>query len=254
MPSPFPGMNPYLEQADVWEDLHDRFIVFAAGALEAHVGPGYLVKIENRLYVHELGEQERRFLGRGDVGVGERRPVQSGGSSGTVLAAPVHPIFPAVDLQREAYIEIRDRRDRRVVTVLELLSPTNKTKGPDRDQYLNKRRQILASPSHLVEIDLLRGGERPSLPEVPASAYYALVSRSQDRPEFGFWPLKLTDPLPALPIPLSSPDPEVPLDLQAILHRVYDDANYGKYIYEDEPQPPLAKEEATWANAFIPRS
>src|SRR5438046_2088582 len=117
MPSPFPGMNPYLEQPDVWEDFHDRFIVFVAGALEAQVGSNYVVKIENRLYVHELGETERRFFGRGDVGVSERAPARTtAGGTG--------------DIQREAYIAIRDRRDRRVVTVLELLSPTNKTKGP----------------------------------------------------------------------------------------------------------------------------
>lgn len=251
MPSPFPGMNPYLEQPDVWEDFHDRFIVYVAGALEAHVGPNYLVKIENRLYVHELGAEERRFMGRGDVGLPERVPRESGAAASQVLEAPVHLVFPAVDLQREAFIEIRDRRDRRVVTVIELLSPTNKTKGPDRDQYLNKRGRILASPTHLVEIDLLRGGDRPSLPETPPSPYYALVSRGQDRPGFGFWPIGMRESLPPLPIPLTPPDPEVSLDFQTVLHRVYDEANYAKYIYEDEPQPRLAAEDAVWARTLL---
>src|SRR5439155_12626475 len=123
-----------------------------------------------------------------------------------VLEAPVHLALPAVDIQREAYIEIRDRRDRHVVTVLDLLSPTNKTKGPDRDQYLGKRGQILASSTHFVEIDLLRGGARPPQPGLPHCDYYALVSRSQDRPDCGFWPFGIREPLPRVPIPLSPPD------------------------------------------------
>ncbi len=252
MPSPFPGMNPYVEKSDVWEDFHDRFIVFMAGALETQVGPNYLVKIENRLYVHELSAEERRFLGRGDVGVNERIPGREAGSGRTVMDAPYHLFFPAVDLEREAYVEIRDRRDRRVVTVLELLSPTNKSKGPDRDQYVHKRRQILASPTHLVEIDWLRGGERPDNPGSPPSAYYALVSRAPERPRVGYWPIGLRDPLPVLPVPLTAPDPDVPLDLKALLNRVYDEANYGKYIYEQDPQPELSPEDAAWARQFVP--
>src|SRR5438477_4193876 len=149
-------------------------------------------------------------------------------------------------------LEIRDRRNRRLVTVIELLSPTNKPPGPDRDEYLAKRAQILAGRTHLVEIDLRRGGERPRPPELPPCDYYVLVSRSLDRPELGPWPIGLRARLPVVPIPLAPPDPEVPLDLQALLHRVYDGADYGKYIYGEAPQPPLSAEDAAWAQQYVP--
>ncbi len=209
MPSPFPGMNPYLEQSDAWQDFHINFIVRAREALSLQIGPDYLVKIEVRL-------------------------------------------LPRVARERHTSLEIRDRRNRRVVTVLELLSPSNKTAGSDRDDYLAKRRQVLAGQTHLVEIDLRRGGVRPNLPELPACDYYVLVSRYEDRPRLGFWPIGLREPLPRIPVPLSAPDAPVWLDLRAVLDRAYDAADYGKYVYQETPEPPLSEADEAWARQFIP--
>src|SRR5262249_39497376 len=161
-----------------------------------------------RLYVHELSVDERRFGGRADVGIA----ISSGASqiaapASAVASAPVEVIFPAVDIERYASLEIFDRRSRRVVTAIELLSPTNKKPGPDRDDYVGKRRTLLLTPCNLVEIDLRRGGQRPGPPESPACDYYVMVSRDQDRPRHGFWPIGLRDPLPVIPIPLKAPDP-----------------------------------------------
>lgn len=224
MPSPFPGMNPYLEQNDSWEDFHHNFITRAQESLSGQVGANYLVKIEVRLILHELSAEERRFLGRAD----------------------------AVDIERQSSLEIRDRRNRRVVTVIEILGPANKSAGSDSDDYLAKRRQVLAGPTHLVEIDLRRGGSRPTPPVLPSCDYYVLVSRHERRPVLDFWPLRLRHRLPRVPIPLLSPDPDVYLDLQAVLDRTYDAAEYGKYIYGDTPEPPLAPEDEAWARGFIP--
>jgi hypothetical protein len=251
MPSPFPGMNPYLEQADTWEDFHTNFITHAQKALAAVVGPNYLVKIEVRLYLHELSAEERRFLGRSDLGL-----VPSGGQTeGTgrgVQPAPVRLQMPAVDVQRHSSLEIRDRRNRRLVTAIELLSPTNKTPGPDRDDYLRKRMQLFAQRVHFVEIDLRRGGQRPRPPELPACDYYALVARVDEWPHVGMWPIRLRDRLPAIPIPLSPPDADARLDLQDVLNAAYDDVDYGKYIYGESPEPPLSPEDAAWARQFVP--
>jgi hypothetical protein len=214
MPSPFPGMNPHLEQNDTWEDFHQRFITHAADTLSGKVGAKYLVKIEVRLYLHEL---------------------------------------PAGDLERHSSLEIREHRNRRVVTVIELLSPTNKTPGPDRNDYLHKRREMMRSSVHFVEIDLRRGGERPQPPALPPCDYYALVSREEERPRLGVWPLSLRDRMPVIPIPLTAPDPDVLLDLQAVLDRGYDAADYGKYIYDETPQPPLSEEDLAWARQFLPQ-
>lgn len=251
MASPFPGMNPYLEQNDTWQEFHNSFIIHAQAALTRQVGPNYIVKVEVRLILHELSAEERRFFGMADLGVSSQADAETTEVAGTTLEAPVQLRLPAVEVERHLLLEIRDRRNRRVITVLELLSPANKTRGPDHDDYLGKRRQVLASPIHLVEIDLRRGGQRPSPPELPPCDYYALVSRYEDRPNVGFWPIGLRDPLPALPIPLEPPDPPVRLDLKAVLDGAYDDADYGKYIYQETPVPPLSAADETWAQAII---
>jgi hypothetical protein len=109
MPSPFPGMNPYLEQNDVWEDFR-RFLVFLAGDLESHVGPNYLVKIEARLYLRELGEQERRCFGKADVGVSEVSDTGARGTLGAATATMTAPLvlpleLPRVESEREPFLE-----------------------------------------------------------------------------------------------------------------------------------------------------
>jgi hypothetical protein len=245
-------MNPYLEQNDTWEDFHHNFITRTQESLNPRVGPHYLVKIEVRLILHELSADERRFLGRADVGVSASPGTEAAHPGGTAAAAPIQLRLPAVEIERQAFIEIRDRRNRRLVTVLELLSPSNKTSGPDRDDYLAKRRQVLAGMTHLVEIDLRRGGTRPTPPELPSCDYYVLVSRFDERPTLGFWPLSLRQPLPIIFVPLLAPDPDVPLDLQAVLQRTYEAADYGKYIYTEIPDPPLTAEDQAWASPFIP--
>jgi hypothetical protein len=159
-------MNPYLEQSDAWQDFHQSFLIVARGSLSAQVGPNYLVKVEVRLILHERSAEERRFIGIVDVGVAETGD-RKAKAVAAVLQAPVSLQLPAVEVEKHLSLEIRDRRNRRVITVLELLSPANKTGGEDRDDYLAKRRQVLAGHTHLVEIDLRRGGQRPSPPELP---------------------------------------------------------------------------------------
>jgi hypothetical protein len=144
MPSPFPGMNPYLEQNDTWEDFHQRFITHAADTLATMVGGNYLVKIEVRLYLHELSAEERRYFGRAEVGLADLAKRDDALPASLAVTAPVPLKLPAVEVERHSSIEIRDRRNRRRLTVLELLSPTNKTAGPDRDEYLLKRGQLFA--------------------------------------------------------------------------------------------------------------
>lgn len=257
MPSPFPGMNPYLEQEDVCEDFHASLIPVLRELLVRTVGDEYIVKVETRLYIHELAEDERHFLGRADVAVaiaarsGQLAATGVEQTASTTIQAPLQLWLPDVDIHREHYLEIRDRRDRRLVTTIEVLSPTNKSTGPDRDQYLAKRREILASRTNFVEIDLRRGGNRPPLAGLPECDYYVMVSRYRDRPQVGAWPIGLRDRLPSIPVPLGEPHESVELSLQAALHRAYDAANYGKYIYATEPQPPLEPADAAWARQYV---
>ncbi len=203
MPSPFPGMNPYLEQEDVWVDFHQSFIPLVRDVLSAQVRPGYLVRVEEYLVIHELPEDEHRYLGRADVSVTRSPSSQGVRSGGGALEAPVYGrVPPAADIEHHSYLEIRDRRDRSLITFIEVLSPSNKRLGPDREQYLAKRRQLFASGVHLVEIDLLRVGPRLPLVELPDCDYCILVSRVEERPRVGIWPLRLRERLPLIPVPL----------------------------------------------------
>ncbi len=145
MPSPFPGMNPYLEQDRVWNDFHGSFMPAARAAVAAQVRPHFIAKINEHLFVR----------------------------------------LPAVDRERLSFLEIRDRDGWQLVTVIELLSPTNKYSGPDREQYLARRRDLLASAVHFVEIDLLRGGPRMPMEDLPECDYCVLVSRVETRPRPG---------------------------------------------------------------------
>lgn len=252
MPSPFPGMNPFLERSTVWHDCHERFLILGAGVIGAQVRPNFIVKIDEHVYVRELPDEPRRFAGRSDLGISPTRSRAATAEGVAVIEAPARIRMTAVDVERETFLEIRDRDSMEVVTVIELLSPSNKRKGPDRDQYLAKRAQMLASPAHLVEIDLLRVGDPMPGEDRPSCSYSVTVSRAEERPEAGFWPIGLRDPLPGIPIPLRSPHPDAMLDLQALLHRVYDEAGYEFYVYDGVPEPPLSPDDTAWARQFLP--
>jgi hypothetical protein len=244
-------MNPYLEQEDVWQDFHQSFLIHARELLTGQVRPHYVVKVEELVFIHELPGEERRLLGQPDVSVIDRpRPAADGPHA---LQAPTTVwIPPGAVVEHHSYLEIRDRSNRGVVTVLELLSPSNKRPGADREQYLSKRRRLLRSPTHLVEIDLLRGGPRLPVEGLAPCDYYALVSRAEQRPSAGLWPIRLRDPLPTIPVPLRSGDADASIDLQAALHRIYDAAGYEDYIYTGAPEPPLPAEDAAWAGQLVP--
>jgi hypothetical protein len=145
-------------------------------------------------------------------------------------------------------VEIRDTAHRRLVTAIEVLSPTNK-RGEGREEYLAKRGRLLLSTAHLLEIDLLRQGQRvPMFQALPHAAYFVLLSRSDKRPLTDVWPVLLTEPLPFVPVPLLPGDHDVPLDLQLALTTVYDVLGYDLAVdYTRPPELPLPAEAAAWA-------
>jgi hypothetical protein len=250
MPSPFPGMNPYLERATAWESFHPSLIVAAHLQIASQLPPEYVVRIENRVYIHEP-PAERRFVGAADLGV-VRPPGASAERTATIEAPARVMILDAIDVQHVRFLTIRDRDGNDLITVIELLSPTNKYAGPDREQYLSKRREILRSRAHFVEIDLLRGGPRMPPDELPTCDYCAIVSRVEERPEAGVWPWRVRDPIPLLPIPLRPTDADVRLDLKAAIDLMYDGGRYGNYIYNGPPEPRLAPDDAAWAAQLLP--
>lgn len=253
MPSPFPGMNPYLERRSACRSFHQNFLDAAQTALIEQVHPRYFVQLEATLYIHEPAAEERRLFGQADFGLTAKDP---GGGSATIphaTSAPAYASLPTGVAVEEVYsLEIRDSEGNELVTVFELLSPTNKYAGPDREQYLGKRRHVFRSQTHLVEVDLLRGGPRMPLAGLPHSDYCAIVSRVEERPRVGVWPWRLRDPMPIVPVPLRASEPDAQLDLKAILDRLYDEKRYSDYIYAGPPEPRLAPDDAAWASQFVP--
>lgn len=252
MPSPFPGMNPWLEQVDVWHDFHQRFITRIGDALALHIRPAYLTKIDENVYIHELSVEQRLLLGRPDIAVFEGSGVAASvPQNSATLPIAYGSLLPSSDRISESFIEIRDTNYRDLITVIELLSPTNKQSGPDREQYLAKRKLLLASSVHFVEIDLLRGWAHMPVEGLAPCDYAVMVSRSYERPKVGLWPMRLCEALPVIPVPLKQEDPDVVLNLQQLLHDTFDAAGYADYIYQGRPRPPLNPDEAAWAKECL---
>lgn len=262
MPSPFPGMDPYLE-GSAWQSFHGQYIAELARQLAPKIRPKYLALMGERELV-SLGRsdeddddgKEDEGLVRGnlypDVAVAEvaeatETPAAGGGTS--VLAAPVHVRTLINDPPPDWVLEIRDAEQRRLVTLIELLSPSNK-RGDDHAAYLAKRNHALRSPAHLVEIDLLHHGRRlPMRDPLPPAPYYVFVSRAGQRPVTGVWPIRLETRLPAVAVPLLRPDPDARLDLQDAFDQVYDTIGYDlvlKSRYADDPPVHLPDDELAW--------
>jgi hypothetical protein len=241
-------MNPYLEQPTIWHDFHQAYITAIRNALTPQITPEFIAKIDDHIYIHELSSEERTFLGRSDVSVLHSKRTEATATASRAVAAPASGrITPGVDILHEPYIELRDRETFEVVTVIELLSPTNKATGSDREQYIGKRKAILSSNTHLVEIDLLRGGLRMPIEEMPPCDYLVMVSRSYERPRVELWPLGVRDPLPLIPVPLRLGKRDATVALGQLFYEQFNAAGYENYVYRTGPQPPLAAADAAWA-------
>lgn len=257
MPSPFPGMDPYIE-GQAWGDFRHSLIVALSEAIVAQVRPRYVARIEARFYLEHLHEDEPAGVdpdltivaSPGDEALAEG--MNRGPATDTV--ARVTLTLPIPERQRDLFLTVRERESMEVVTVIEVLSPSNKRPGSDgRREYLSKRESVLVGPAHLIELDLLRGGERlPTVETLPPADYYAFVSRKRDRPKVEVYHWSLRQQLPLITVPLAGGDPEVPLDLQAAFTNVYDRAGYDYSLsYRHPVEPPLGDEDAAWAQQVL---
>ncbi len=243
MPSPFPGMDPYLE-GELWQEFHETL----AGAIRAQLMPRLTPK-----YVALLAK--RYTLDRPALGMfgappetPSTAPMQGQGG----IAAPAVEL-PSFLEAPQLSVEIRDVAERRLVTVIEILSPANKY-GDGAREYLDRRTDLLRTETHLLELDLLRQGARiPLVGEPPAAHYYVYLSRWQRRPFTQVWPVGLREQLPVVPVPLLPPDPDVPLDLQAAVAACFDLVGYERLLpyAESPPSPELSNDDAAWVDATL---
>lgn len=252
MPSPFPGMDPYLE-GSLWMTIHTDLAVAIAHQLNRRMSPRY-VALTARRYVVDMPEEAQVIVGETypDVAVLTSRRVEGGGLAVEAMAPPLRMRTLVRTRVRHITVEIRDVAKRHLVTAIEILSPTNK-RGEGFREYRDRREKILRSTAHLVEIDLLRKGRRvPMRGKLPSVPYLIFVGRNEDRPITDVWPILLDQPLPEVPVPLLAGDPDVALDLQLALAGVYDDDRLGSLIdYTSPPEIPLTPEQAAWVDQHL---
>ena len=242
--NPFPGMNPYLEQPRVWPGVHNALIARLQARLGPQLPPQYRMEIEER---HELdvtlsvdGAKAQDIIP--DLSLTTRRA----NTGGTLVKEPDGGVLVATPMPvRVTYLEVRQAPDDRVVTVVEILSPTKKAPGSGRTDYIRKREDILASDVNLVEIDLLRGGESmPLTTPVPPSHYGILVSRERWCPSARLFPFMVNDPVPKFRLPLLEGDPEIEADIGPLLAAMHHTARYNLAVnYDDSPPGPALEPE-----------
>jgi len=258
----FPGMDPYLEKPNLWLGLHTSLIVYFRNRLQPLLRPRYIASIEERVFVE--GASRERVP---DVWIKRRRKPRIM-AAGKVAAGKVavmdadEPVVvkdPVLEVHQRYLAILDNENEQAVVTVIELVSPSNKYEGPGQDSYLAKQREIRESTTHLVEIDLLRTGRHVlAVSEIIAREhgpydYLACVNRAAgERDEFDLYPRTLRERLPRVRIPLRGKDPDVVLDVQAAIEQAYNDACYDARIDYTKPcRPRLSPENQAWANQLI---
>jgi hypothetical protein len=249
MSSPFPGMDPYLEGAAHWSDFHFTFINYWREAIAEQLPEEYEANIGERVYLVEVDPDTRKLI-YPDVAVSEGRISTASAPVVATAVATLEPVtipLETVEGPREAYIEILHRPDRDLVGVLELLSPANKH-DPGRTEYLSKRNAVIRQSVHLVELDLLLGGQRlPLRRPLPPADYYYLLSRGEARPDCQVFHWNLGERLPRLPVPLRPPHPDLTIDLAQVFATAYDRGRFGRRLTYRQPCPaPIRPEQQRW--------
>ena len=258
MPSPFPGMDPYIESQQRFHTFHTAFIAACAEAINDHLQPPYFAAVDERVLVdvddsggrpvaHRLGP-DVAVVAEGEA-AGFPPTAEPRGGTATITPVMLPQAVVTLDQPTQKLIEIRGLPEQRLVTTVELLSPSNKKSGPDRDAFLLKRADLLRHGVNVVDLDLLLTGRRvPLLAPLPAGDYFALVTREQaaDRCEVYGWSIR--DRLPTVLIPLGPDAADVPLDLAAAFARVYRRYHYDRMLYYRGPVAgPLSDADRAWA-------
>jgi hypothetical protein len=257
-------MDPFLEHPALWSSVHHRLIGEIDDVLTGAVGPRYYVSIEEDFYI--VDTETTSFSGRADALISVENGRGANGRHGGVAAPAVRRDqpgvltveLPAPSQERHRYLEVRHAGTHEVVTVVDVLSPTNKKPGRGRRQYETKRNAIANSFANLIEIDLLREytplpilQDGQAVPDAALGDYRLLVSRSEDRPLADLYIVSVRQPLPVISIPLRAGDAEPQLDLQAIVHAVYAHGYEKRIDYSADPEPPLRGEDRAWANDLL---
>ncbi len=254
MPSPFPGMDPYIEAPSIWEDFHHNLAARIQEQLAPRLRPRYIAALESWVTFDQI-TIEPRYTIKPDVSVWRVKERVVDGTPVALAPAPLIGQIAVEDSIRVFSVEIRETETRQLVTAIEILSPVNKRPEHEAfETYQRKRRKLLRSEAHVLEIDLLHVGQRwQILTPLPSAPYFIFLSRADHRTRVEIWPLQWQEPIPLVPVPLREPDPDVPLDLGLAIRTIYDAAGYDLRIdySQPPPKPDLAPEDAAWLDAHL---
>jgi Protein of unknown function (DUF4058) len=258
MPSPFPGMDPWLEDSEIFGNLHDRIGIGICNQLNRVMPDGYTATTRNRVWVEDARTRDP------DVSVFGQEDFGNSSSGGTATLVSMSGLQllgknPVPDEFEELFIEIRSNKGRRLVTAIEILSLSNKTPGNGRKAYLTKQQEYLAGSVNLVEIDLLRAGLPTTLAPrkwlqrlTPEPFYYHVCATTGESSDIYGGIIHMQKPLPTIGIMLDPGVPTANVDLQPILDEAYDLGRYKNLVdYTQPPEPPLTPAEMTWANDIL---
>jgi hypothetical protein len=254
--NPFPGMNPFFEQR--WQDAHTMLIAYIRDALQERLPADLVAGAEAELVAIGANADAAKF--RPDVSV--KKPWENSGGGGVAVAAPVRA--PQATLPRrffaddeiERWIEIHDETGQ-LVTVIELLSPSNKMDESARERYRNKRGTLISAGVNVVEIDLVREGgsvfpkAAREYMQDQGIPYGVCVFRDTQPKESEFYAIGLRDPLPVISIPLRPTDADIPLELQPLIDQCHERGRYHRLRYRVELDPPLSPADAAWAGEIL---
>jgi hypothetical protein len=258
MPSPFPGMDPFLEEPEMWPTVHQGLISLMWMELNQRLPRGYVANVEERVFLTDPPQTRYPDI---QVAKHRRKAKKSKGQNGAVAVMEADPAmdieFPPAEF-REPFIEIGlGRKPGKLVGVIEVLSPTNKNPGDGRELYLEKQEELRHSAAHLIEIDLLRAGRHTVM--VPRERldengwdYLVCLHKGGWGNKFRVWPTALADRLPRFAVPLAGKDADIILDLQALLDRCYEAGRFDERIdYWGTCPPPLTKRNLKWIDELL---
>jgi hypothetical protein len=244
-------MDPYIESPAIWREFHTRLAVGIADMLQPALTPLYRVAVEQRVYIAPMDPQPDLMIAdlairkEPSPGIQERGPAAADSRSVQVL-------LPVPEEVTERFLEIRSVRTHELVTIIEILSPTTKRPGKGRDVYMRKRFRVLQSLTNLVEVDLLRSGDRMPMQGQPEHYDYGVLVCRSNNLTGRLYGVTVRETLPTIIVPLLQPEHDVSLQLQSVFDQVFERARLDLEIdYSGDPIPPLDKDDAVWADTLL---
>ena len=256
MNSPFPGMDPYLENH--WRDVHHRLVTYSCDQFQPRLPSDLRARVEERMFVEADMRENRSFYP--DMHIVERGSTHAVALAAETDIALAEPLVIRLGNEpaTQGFIEIIDvGSGNRLVTVIEFLSPSNKIPGRGQTLYLQKQDECIAAGVSLVEIDLTRTGERSLLyssyriPPSHRTTYQICVRRGYEAGSIEVYRVPLDEPLPAIRIPLREADPDVPLQIQPLIDQCYRNGRYDDLDYKADPIPSLDAADAAWSDKLL---